>query len=40
MSLLTKSKSLILPSTEEIKKQQLLEVLAQLVKTYAETKRD
>lgn len=39
LNLLTKSKELVLPTTEELKRQELLEVLAKLVKAYAEVKR-
>ncbi|MEQ2465365.1 MULTISPECIES: hypothetical protein [Niallia] len=39
MTLLNNSKSLVFPTTEELKKQELIETLAKLVKAYAETKR-
>lgn len=38
MTILTKSKELVLPTTEELKKKELIETLAQLVKAYAEQK--
>jgi len=38
LSLLSKSKELVLPTTEEIKRQELIETLAKLVKLYAEKK--
>lgn len=38
MSLLTKSKELVLPTTEELKKKELIETLSVLIKAYAEQK--
>ncbi|GGJ55293.1 hypothetical protein [Virgibacillus salexigens] len=38
MTLLTKSKELVKPTTEEIKKQELIETLTKLVKAYADKK--
>lgn len=38
LSLLTKKNSLVVPTTEEMKKQELVEVLANLVKAYAKKK--
>jgi hypothetical protein len=39
LSLLSKPKNLVLPTTEELKKQELIEVLAKLVKAYAVKKK-
>lgn len=38
MNLLSKSKELVLPTTEELKKQELIETLTRLVKAYAQNK--
>lgn len=40
MSLLTKSKELVLPTTEELKKKELIETLTKLIKAYAEQKSE
>ncbi len=39
LTLLNNSKNLVFPTTEELKKQELIETLAKLVKAYADTKR-